>query len=171
MLKSSEPPRTEPAHKIRKTPMDAALRYLTSRARTVREMELHLDSKQYGEYEVQQTVDRLMELGYLDDLKFAQEFIRTRLNTKPISRRKLQEQLLGHQIPKDIIEEALCAINDEQEWAHALQVAEKYVSQILDIPPLEREQRLAKRLYGRGFSTEMSLKAAREVLQKEAADA
>lgn len=169
--KPMEPNGLDSGQKKRKTPMDAALRYLAARARTVRETELHLDSKQYGEYEVQQTVDRLMELGYLDDAKFAQEFIRTRLNTKPVSRRKLQEQLLGHHLPKEIVTEALSAISDEDEWQHALQAAEKYTPQVSGESAQEREQRLAKRLYGRGFSTEVSIKAAREALQREAADA
>lgn len=161
----------EPGPSPRKTPMDTALRYLASRARTVREMELHLDSKQYGEFEVQQTVDRLLELGYLDDVKYAEDFIQTRLNTKPVSRYKLQEQLLGHALPKQLVEEALASIDDETEWAHALQVAQKYLPQIPEGTAYEREQRLAKRLHGRGFSGEMSLKAAREALQEEAADA
>ena len=39
-------------NKVGNTPMDAALKFLTAKARTVREMEDHLDSLNYGEYEV-----------------------------------------------------------------------------------------------------------------------
>ena len=69
-----------------RTPMDAALRFLGARARTVREVERHLDNCEYGEVEVYETVERLKALGLLDDVAFANEFVRTRLATKPISR-------------------------------------------------------------------------------------
>ena len=41
------------------SPMDAALAYLSDRARTIREMEEKLDSLNYGEYEVNQVIERL----------------------------------------------------------------------------------------------------------------
>ena len=72
------------------SPMDAALGYLARRGRTVREMELYLDGQNYGEYEVYAAVERLKELGYLDDRRYAEEFVRSRLATKPVSRRKLR---------------------------------------------------------------------------------
>ena len=66
-------------NKVGNTPMDAGLKFLTAKARTVREMEDHLDSLNYGEYEVYQVVERLKELGYLDDAKYAADFVSTRL--------------------------------------------------------------------------------------------
>ena len=52
-------------NKVGNTPMDAGLKFLTAKARTVREMEDHLDSLNYGEYEVYQVVERLKELGLM----------------------------------------------------------------------------------------------------------
>lgn len=54
-------------NRLASTPMDAALDYLSDRARTVREVEEKLDSLNYGEYEVNQVISRLIELKYLDD--------------------------------------------------------------------------------------------------------
>ena len=45
-----------------RTPMDSALRFLGARARTIREVERHLDACEYGEVEVYETVERLKEL-------------------------------------------------------------------------------------------------------------
>ena len=53
-------------NRLASTPMDAALDYLSDRARTVREVEEKLDSLNYGEYEVNQVISRLIELKYLD---------------------------------------------------------------------------------------------------------
>ena len=133
------------------TPMDAALKYLTPRARTVREMERHLDSLNYGEYEVYQVVERLKELGYLDDQRFAEDFVRTRLNTKPVSRRKLREQLLEHQLESLCVQAALETVTDEIELNNAIAVAEKFARQLADLEPEIQKERTLKRLDSRGY--------------------
>ncbi len=87
--------------------MDAALGYLGYRARTVREVERYLDEKQYGEYEIMQVIDRLAELGLVNDTAFAEEFVASRLRTKPVSRRHLRAQLYAHELAREVIDEAL----------------------------------------------------------------
>ena len=49
-------------NRLASTPMDAALDYLSDRARTVREVEEKLDSLNYGEYEVNQVISRLKNM-------------------------------------------------------------------------------------------------------------
>lgn len=139
-----------------RTPMDAALGFLSARARTVREVERYLDDQQYGEFEVQNTVDRLQELGYLNDAAYAADFVRTRIATKPVSRSKLQEQMMLHELPRNIVEQALCYVDDDMEKDHAMQIARKYFQQMSDMDEQERERRLLQRLMGRGFSYDVS---------------
>ena len=55
--------------KTGKSAMDSALDYLTSRPRTVREMENYLDGQNYGEYEVYAAVERLKELKYVKSFR------------------------------------------------------------------------------------------------------
>ena len=150
-------------------PMDAALHYLSARARTVREVERYLDGENYGESEVQQTVDRLQELGYLNDKEFAGEFVRTRLNTKPVSRYKLQEQLYSHELPREIVEQALEVVDDDMEKQNAVLVAKKYAQQMQNLPRQERDRRLMQRMVGRGFSYDVS-RLALETLDIESED-
>ena len=150
-------------NKVGNTPMDAALKYLTSKARTVREMEDHLDSLNYGEYEVYQVVERLKELNYLNDEKYAADFVSSRLAAKPLSRRKLQEQLYAHKLPKDAIETALSGITAETEAVNALQVAEKFARQFEALPVEEQKNRTMRRLVGRGFAYDASRSALETV--------
>ena len=116
--------------------MDTALRHLTMKARSVREMEEYLDRQHYGEYEVAQVTERLQELGYLDDTAYARDFIRTRLAAKPVSRRKLYEQLVAHKLPREIAEEAVAEIGDDVENANASLVAEKFARQFAHLPEI-----------------------------------
>ena len=137
--------------------MDAALGYLGYRARTVREVERYLDEKQYGEYEIMQVIDRLAELGLVNDTAFAEEFVASRLRTKPVSRRHLREQLYAHELPREVIDEALSTITDETERANALEVAKKYAEQFASLP------RVTKRVLARGFSYETVKSAMAEL--------
>ncbi len=146
-------------NKLTSSPMDAALDYLSDRARTVREMEEKLDSLNYGESDVNQVISRLIELKYLDDEKYAADFIATRLATKPISKKKLWTQLYAHKLPKNVINEALDAISPEIEADNALQVAKKFDDQFSSLDEHERKQRVTRRLMGRGFSYDAAKKA------------
>ena len=139
--------------------MDAALSYLTARARTVGEMELHLYKQQFGEVEVYDCIERLKELGYLNDRHFAADFIASRLNTKPVSRRKLREQLYSHKLDADVIHTALEAVTDAVEEENAAQVAEKFWRQFEGLEEYERKVRVLRRLLGRGY--DMGLARAR----------
>ena len=132
--------------------MDAALSYLTARARTEGEMELYLSKQQFGEVEVYDCIERLKELGYLNDRQFAADFIATRLSTKPVSRRKLREQLYSHKLEAEVIQEALEAVTDAVEEENAAQVAAKFWRQFEGLEEYERKARVIRRLLGRGLS-------------------
>ncbi len=132
-------------------PMDAALKFLTPKARTIRETELYLDKCQFGEFEVYSAIERLKELGYLDDKAYADEFIRSRLATKPVSRRKLREQLTGHQLDNDIINEALNSVSEETELENAMLAAKKLAANMTGYNSDDKLDRIAKRLISRGF--------------------
>lgn len=133
------------------SPIDAALKFLTPKARTIREIEDYLDDCQYSEYDVYATVERLKELGYADDLRYAHDFIDSRLATKPVSKQKLREQLISHSVSRDIINEALANITPETEYANALATAKKYFHQLSDLPHDERVRRTVKRLVSHGY--------------------
>lgn len=133
-------------------PMDAAMKYLGGRARTVRETERFLDQCEYGEVEIDDAVNRLRDLKLLDDETFCREFIASRLRSKPISRRHLTEQLMAHEADKDAIEAALSDMKDNDETANARLIAEKYLRQFASIEEPERTRRVRARLMARGFS-------------------
>ena len=149
-----------------RTPMDAALRFLGARARTVREVERHLDSCEYGEVEVYETVERLKELGLLDDTAFAREFVRTRLATKPISRAHLREQLLSHETEQEAIDVALSEIDEETQQRTATATAEKYARQYARLSPEERDEMVIRRLLARGYSYDEARAALRDAVQE-----
>ncbi len=149
------------------SPMDAALSYLTARMRTVREVEERLDDLQYGEGDILTTVIRLQELNLLNDAEYAREFVRTRLASKPVSRQKLYLDLKTHKVPEELIRAALEELPTETEADNAREVAEKFWRQMSGLEESVRRERVLRRLMSRGFSTEASLAAIRQVAEAE----
>lgn len=149
------------------SPMDAALSYLTARMRTVREVEERLDDLQYGEGDILTTVIRLQELNLLNDAEYAREFVRTRLASKPVSRQKLYMDLKAHKVPEELIRAALEELPTETEADNAREVAEKFWRQMSGLEESVRRERVLRRLMSRGFSTEASLAAIRQVAEAE----
>lgn len=130
---------------------DEALYFLTPKARTVREVENHLDECDHSEMEIFEAIERLKNAGLLDDQKYALDFIESRLNTKPVSKMKLREQLIGHFIDQEIIDNALNSVSDDAELKNARAVAEKYFRQFEGLEPSERLRRVGLRLTSRGY--------------------
>ncbi|MEG1523411.1 MAG: RecX family transcriptional regulator [Clostridia bacterium] len=149
------------------SPMDAALHFLTHCARTVREVERYLDDCQYGEVEVYETVERLKVLNLLNDREYAEEFVRTRLATKPLSRAHLREQLCLHEIGAEDIDAVLTEVDDEKELFNAGVVIEKYSRQFADLPDEERYERVLKRILSRGYSFDTARAAMERSVAKE----
>lgn len=134
--------------------MDYALQYLTSKDRTVSEMQAYLDEKEFGEADVDATIERLIESGLLNDRRYAKMFVESRLRTKPLSRSHLYQQLRQHGIAQELIEEALSGAASDSDEENARLLAEKYVRQYASIDSEQRRQRVQRRLVSRGFSYE-----------------
>ena len=150
---------------------DTALKFLAPKARTVREVETKLDEGNYSEGEIMQTIDRLRDAKLLDDAAYCHDFVESRLNTKPVSKFRLREQLRGHFVPDDIIEAELASLPDDTELNNAVEVAKKYVRQFENIEDVtEKLRRVYARLQTRGYSHETIMKALRIAGEGEAPD-
>lgn len=149
------------------SPMEYAMKYLTTRDRTVSEMQAYLDTKEFGEADVDATVERLKELGLLDDARYAKRFVETRLATKPVSRRHLWEQLKGHGLSEADINEALQKIGADEEAENAASVAEKFLRQFRTLEPEKRRERVLSRLIARGYSYDVARRAYEAALETE----
>ncbi len=149
------------------SPMEYAMKYLTLKDRTVSEMQTYLDSKEFGEADVDATMQRLVELGLLDDARYAKRFVETRLATKPISRRHLWEQLKSHGLSDEDINAALETVNADDEAENARAVAAKFLRQFAALDPEKRRERVLSRLIARGYSYDVSRRAFEEAQNGE----
>ena len=98
-------------------------------------------------------LDELQEDGSLDDGRYAESWVRSRLRSHPEGRAHLVGGLRSRGIDAELAERAVAAVLD-QESVSMLATARDLVDRMTRRRPLSPE-RIADRLYRRGFSSEI----------------
>lgn len=89
----------------RSNPLVHAIRLLTFRPRSKEELKKLLLDRDYSLNEVEQVIIRLLELEYLDDVKFMESWCNYRQDISPRSRRYVKRELFMKGISADDLEE------------------------------------------------------------------
>ena len=87
--------------------MEAAAAFLSVRSRSVEETRRRLRHLGYPPALCDQVVERLVELGYLDDLAFARAWVESRDRARPRGEVALRRELQQKGVPDDTIAEIL----------------------------------------------------------------
>ncbi len=158
--KPAEPKREERAR-------DVCLRLLTVRARTRSELEAQLTKRGYPDDVGARVLDRLVEVGLLDDVAFAEEWVRSRRANSGKGKRALATELRTKGVDPDVIAETLDGV-DAGEWRVQ---AEELVAAKLRRDKLDDEVKVTRRLVGmlarRGYSQGMAFDVVRTQLAQE----
>ncbi len=134
--------------------MDAALRMLSIRARSRRELKLALARKGFGESQQDAVLSRLAELGYVDDARFARDRASALLRNGKLGPRAVLQRLCAHGLTDEEAKQALAETEralglDPLETARSLLERRGLSGQRLE----PREQAKAARLLrARGFA-------------------
>lgn len=144
---------------------DAAMVLLSYRPRSAAELRRRLARKGFAAEVVDATVERLGDLGVVNDASFAETFVRDRVRLRPHGRRRLRQELRA----KGVDEETAAAAIDEvmeREDASELDLAREAAARWKPRPGEERD-RARRRLHGflarRGFGSD----AIRQVLEEK----
>jgi len=136
-----------------KKALERSYRFLAARSRSEQELRRRLQEYRYPEILIEKVIDRCRELGYIDDRKFAIDYARNRLNTRPVGRQLLYAELQRRGVNAAYIEEALAAAYteyDEVELARKL-AHNRWHTQKNKSSKERIRQRVAQFLRSRGF--------------------
>jgi regulatory protein len=149
-----------------------AFRFLGFAARSRVEIERRLERGGFDSATIATVIAELEAQGYLDDAKFAQDWVEDRAERKKYGRGRLTAELRRKGVEKELVTEAIDSVGDEEEYTRALAAArpkwsvERTIG--LDSKAILAEKRkLANFLQRRGFSWSIITKVLEELMVKE----
>lgn len=146
---------------------DACLRLLTDRARSRSELEKKLISRGFETEIITRALDRLQEIGLIDDADFANQWVHSRHTYSGKGKKALAVELRLKGVDQDIASEALSQIDSADERERAAEL----VRRKLRNKPVEDRDKVMRRLVAmlarKGYSAGMSY----EVVKTEMAAA
>ncbi len=113
-----------------KSPMELALDYLSRRSFSRRELEMRLAAKGFAQGDIDQTIARVLEWGYLDDRRYALAYCTA--HRERYSRRQVTEALRSRGIDGEIINGVMQeSYSAEDEYRTCLMVARRIWPELL----------------------------------------
>jgi regulatory protein len=148
---------------------ETALRLLSYRPRSARELRQRLRQKGFAPEDVDWCLEQLDTRGLVDDAAFAEMFSRDRIRLRPQGRRRMVQELRARGVDPETASEAVHEVMQEEqvdELALARQAAGRWKPRVG-----EERERARRRLSGflarRGFGAEATRRVMEEVLGGE----
>lgn len=160
-------PKSSPKHPESPRKSDPWI-YLTQllrhRPRSIDEARQRLAGHGYEPQIVEDTVNRAITAGLLDDEAFTKLWVRDRIWHHPLSRAALRQELFAKGISSSLIASTLEAEYPQIKEAElALELAEQRFGRLASVAPDKRRDRTMRFLMRRGFSASQSRTAVRRV--------
>jgi regulatory protein len=143
---------------------ERALRLLAVRPRARRELESRLRQAGFETAEVSSELDRLEDVGLLDDVAFARELADHHLTMRGSARRAVAGALASKGVSRETIDRTLAGL-EQDESVRALEVATERARRLSSLRPEVAYGRLVSFLARRGYDAGTSREAARAALE------
>lgn len=142
---------------------EIALRQLTVRARSRTELERALERRNVPAPATREVLDRLTEVGLIDDEVFARDWLAAGVRRQR-SRRALILELSDKGVSREIIDQVVAELDADRDLDVARAFGQRKAAALVRADPAARYRRLASALARRGFSSSIVAQVTREVL-------
>ncbi|HHY72004.1 MAG TPA: recombination regulator RecX [Bacillus bacterium] len=129
-----------------------ALKYMSYRMKSEKEIHDYLQQKTYTEDIVGIVLERLRKNQYVNDLEFAKSFVRSRITNAIKGPLLIRQELQKKGVSESNIEESLKEFSTEKQLEIAVQFAEKNVKQKKALSEYQMKQKIGQALLAKGFS-------------------
>lgn len=144
---------------------DKALRFLSYRPRSEKEVRDKLLKIKVPEELIDKIIKKLKDYKFLDDLEFAKMFARERSFLKHKPARVIKFELKQKGIAQDLIEEVLASSKEEEkDLEKAKEIIQKKIVRYKDLDSFKIKEKLSRFLASRGFDYDTIKKAIDEIL-------
>ena len=144
------------------------LRQLAASAKSRRQLEEKLAAREIPERVAREVLDRFEEVNLVDDRAFASMLVRSRAESRRLSRSALRRELAQRGITGDLAEEALDQRTDEDELRDAHHLVRKKLPARVDPGDRKECDRLTRRLVSmlgrKGYPSGLAFTVVKEEL-------
>jgi regulatory protein len=113
-------------------------------------------------------LDRLTEVGLIDDAAYAQAWVASRQRTRGLAPRALAGELRQRGVAEPLIAEAINGVDGEEIAATARALVRRKVRTMAGLPREVKLRRLSGLLARKGYPGDVSIRAVRDVLAEQA---
>jgi regulatory protein len=168
MTKSCPPPSTSELSREEQA-RNLCLRLLTARARTRSELEGQLAKRGYPDDVSDRVLNRLAQVGLIDDVDFAEQWVRSRRVNAGKGKRALATELRTKGVDNDVITAVLADIDAGAERERAEQLVRDKLrrEKLGDDDDAKVARRLVGMLARRGYSQTMAFDVVKGELASE----
>jgi regulatory protein len=149
---------------------DICLRLLTARPRTRSELADALARKEVAEDVASTVLDRLDEVGLIDDAAFAEVWVRSRHNYQGLSRRALAVELRRKGVDDDSAQEALATVDSDAEEERARELVRKRLRSMGDAEEAVKVRRLVGMLARKGYGQGLAYRVVKDEVRTSLLD-
>ena len=149
---------------------DLCLRALTGTAKTRQQLADLLHRKEVPPEAAEAVLDRLTEVGLIDDAAFAAAWVSSRQAGRGLARRALASELRAKGVDGDVAAAAVAEVDPQDEWDAARQLVQRRAPAMRRLDRVTAERRLVGMLARKGYGGGLAGIVVREALDELSAD-
>jgi regulatory protein len=152
------------------TARDTCLRLLTAKPRSRAELDAALARKDVPTEVAERVLDRLGEVGLVDDVAYADMVVQSGQRHRRLGRRALSAELRRRGVDDEVAGEAVATMDPEDEQRAARALVERKLRAMVGLDEPTRIRRLVGMLARRGHSEGIAFRVVREVLREQGSE-
>lgn len=142
---------------------EIVLAQLTAMPRSRAHLAGALREKEVDEGVIDAVLDRMEDVGLVDDEAYAAMLVRTQVASRGLARRALKQELARRGIDEEVAQVALAQVGDDSERENALSLARKKMATMTRLDEQTQTRRLAGLLARKGYPSSTVWSVIREV--------
>lgn len=136
--------------------IDKIQNYCAYQERSVYDVRKKLRDYETPPESVEEIVQKLIEMRFVDDQRYANSFVRGKFSYKRWGRIKIRQELRGHGVAMPLIEQAFAnELNDDAYFETLIHIIQHKSKSVREAHPYKRKQKLAQYAAGRGFELDL----------------
>ena len=141
-----------------------ALSVLSRYAKSEKQLILKLKEKGYDISFIDNAILKLKQQKYLDDERYSEALINSKINVSKYGKRRIKETLYEKGIDREIIDEKINQLSDEEELKRACYLLTKKLKSVKEDDTRKLSIKLTNFLINKGFEFGTVKKAVRQML-------